>query len=284
MEKLQWLKPIQAVRGAIAEALIWLVIAFDVFCLLWTVSTSLKTTRDIFEHPWSIPHVPQWENFFRAWTTGNFAIATLNSIIVAIGTAAATVILAAPAAYALSRFRSRFSGPILSSFVVGIGIPSQVIVLPVYSVMNEIGLVDSLFGLWVLYVATSLPFAVFFLTGFFASIPLELEQAAALDGASPIRTFWSIMLPLARSGVVTLIVLNIIAHWNETIFALVLLQSDERETVPLALLKFLQTMQYNAADWGALFAGICIVVLPVLAIYIWLGRRIIEGLTLGSGK
>ncbi len=92
------------------------------------------------------------------------------------------------------------------------------------------------------------------------------------------------MLPLARSGIVTLVILNVIAHWNETIFALILLQSDERETVPLALLKFLQTMQYNAADWGGLFAGICLVVLPVLALYIWLGRRIIEGLALGSGR
>ena len=160
----------------------------------------------------------------------------------------------------MSRFGVRAATPFTALFVAGIGIPSQVVVLPVYSLLNLLGLVDTLFGLWILYVATSLPFAVFFLTSFFASLSSELEQAAALDGAGPIRTYWSIMLPLARSGIVTLVILNVIAHWNETIFALILLQTDAKETVPLALLKSLQTMQYNAADWGGLFAGICIVV------------------------
>ncbi len=275
---------VRARRFRLSSVPVWGVVGFNLFCLMWIVATSLKTTREVFDHPWALPALPQWENFARAWSAGNFGAATLNSALVAGGTALATVLLAAPASYALSRFGVRAASPILALFVAGIGIPSQVIVLPVYSLMNAFDLVDSLPGLWLLYVATSLPFAVFFLTSFFAQLPGELEQAAALDGASPLRTFWSVMLPLARSGIVTLVILNVIAHWNETIFALILLQSDERETVPLALLKFLQTMQYNAADWGGLFAGICLVVLPVLALYIWLGRRIIEGLALGSGR
>ena len=267
-----------------SSAPVWLVVGFNLFCVAWIVITSLKTTREVFDHPWALPAIPQWQNFVRAWQVGNFGVATMNSLLVAGSTALTTVLLAAPAAYALSRFGVRVASPLTALFVVGIGIPSQVVVLPVYSLMNMLGLVDTLFGLWILYVATSLPFAVFFLTSFFASLSSELEQAAALDGAGPVRTFWAIMLPLARSGIVTLVILNVIAHWNETIFALILLQTDARETVPLALLKFLQTMQYNAADWGGLFAGICIVVLPVLALYVWLGRRIIEGLALGSGR
>ena len=129
-----------------------------------------------------------------------------------------------------------------------------------------------------------MPFAVFFLTGFFGALPREIEEAASLDGASPFRTFWTVMLPLARSGIVTLVILNVIAHWSETTFALVFMQTTINETLPLALLKFLQRLQYTGADWGQLFAGVVIVLLPILIIYVWLGRRIIEGLTLGAGK
>lgn len=267
-----------------AVILVWALIAFDFFVLFWLAITSLKTTREVFEGPWRLPTSPEWNNFIRAWDAGNFGQATANTLILAVGTAAATITLAAPAAYALSRFRLPSANPLTLFFVLGIGIPGQVIVLPLYILMAQLALVDTLHGLWILYVATSLPFAVFFLTGFFATLPTELEEAAALDGASPLTTFWAIMLPLARSGIVTLAILNIIAHWNEAIFALILLQSEERQTLPLALLKFLQRMQYNAADWGGLFAGICIVILPVLALYVWLGRRIIEGLTLGASK
>jgi multiple sugar transport system permease protein/N-acetylglucosamine transport system permease protein len=111
-----------------------------------------------------------------------------------------------------------------------------------------------------------------------------MEEAASLDGAGPVRTFTSIMLPLARSGIVTLLILNVISHWGETIIALVFLQSTELETLPLALLKFLQRLQYTGADWGQLFAGVAIVIGPVLLLYLWLGRRIIEGLTLGADR
>lgn len=270
-------------RG-IPTVLIWAFVAFDIFVLGWLLVSSLKTTREILELPWSLPAVLQWQNFEEAWIAGNFGIAAMNTLFLSVATASATILIAAPAAYALSRFKVFGAESITMFFALGIGIPAQVIVLPLYALMSAFGLVDSLSGLWLLYVATSLPFAVFFLTGFFATMPAELEEAAALDGASPFRTFWSIMLSMARSGIITLFILNLIAHWNETIFALVLLQSEEKETLPLALLKFLQQMQYNAANWGGLFAGMCIVILPILAIYFWLGSRIIEGFTLGGGK
>ncbi|MFD8527347.1 carbohydrate ABC transporter permease [Streptosporangium canum] len=262
----------------------WLFALFSVAVAVWMLLTSLKSTRAIFAEPWALPTTPQWDNYARAWTASDFAGATLNTVILVFGTAVATIALSAPAAYALSRILTRWNSGITAFFALGLGIPSQVIILPLYVMMNELYLVDSLTGLWILYVATSMPFTVFFLTGFFGSLPKELEEAAALDGASANRTFWQIMLPLARSGIITAMILNIIQHWGETLFGLVFLQSEEKATLSLALLGFLQRMQYNGADWGGLFAGVCTVVLPVLACYIWLGRRIIEGMTLGSVK
>ncbi|TAM66257.1 MAG: carbohydrate ABC transporter permease [Microbacteriaceae bacterium] len=264
--------------------LIWAGAAFNILLLVWIGLSGLKTTNEIFNQPLALPRIWRWDNFVVAWGVSNFGRAMLNTIVLVGATALTTVLLAAPAAYALSRFRIRGSSTLLLVFALGVGIPAQVIVLPLYVVMNQIGLVDSLAGVWLLYVATSLPFAVFFLAGFFTSLPREIEEAASLDGASPGRTFWRIMLPLARSGVVTLLILNMIQHWGETIIAIVFLQSTEHETLSLALLKFLQRLQYTGADWGQLFAGVGIVILPVLILYVWLGRRIIEGLTLGAGK
>lgn len=263
---------------------IWLFVAFNFFVLGWMIMSSLKTSSQIFDLPWKLPDEIQWHNYAIAWRDGNFSSAFFNTIMLTLGTAVATIAVAAPAAYALSRFMMLSAGSLTMYFAIGIGIPAQLIILPLYAIMNQMGMVNSLLGLWVLYVATSLPFAVFFLTGFFGSLPRELEEAAMLDGASAYQIFRIVMLPLARSGIVTLTILNMIAHWNETIFALVFLQTGDKLTLPVALLNFMKTMQYNNANWGALFAGVCVLVLPVLAVYLWLGRQIIEGMTLGADK
>ncbi|MET9387366.1 carbohydrate ABC transporter permease [Streptomyces sp. NPDC002928] len=264
--------------------LVWAFAAFNIVTGVWLLLSSLKTANEIFSSPWQLPHTLHWDNYARAWTGGLFGQAALNTVVVVGGTAAGTLVLAAPAAYVLSRVTTRFNGGFTLFFALGLGIPAQVVMLPLFVVMNKLFLVDSLFGLIVVYVATSLPFALFFLTGFFATLPVELEEAAALDGASAFRTFWQVMLPLARGGLVTVLILNIIQHWGETVFALVFIQNTDHQTLSLALLGFLQQMQYNGADWGGLFAGVAIVVLPVLACYVWLGRRIIEGMTVGSVK
>lgn len=208
----------------------------------------------------------------------------MNTIVVVAGTALGTLLLAAPAAYVLSRVTTRWNGGLILFFALGLGVPAQVVVLPLFVVLNDLNLIDTLQGLCLVYIASSLPFTVFFLTGFLRTLPIELEEAAALDGASPLRTFWQIMLPLARGGLITVLIVNIIQHWGETVFALVFIQDTDHQPLSLALLGFLQQMQYNGADWGALFAGVAMVVLPLLALYVWLARRIIEGMTVGSVK
>ncbi|MFD0476123.1 carbohydrate ABC transporter permease [Nonomuraea thailandensis] len=234
--------------------------------------------------PFSLPATWQFDNWARAWQVSEFGPAIVRTVVVVAATAAGTVAIAAPAAYALSRFRTRSASPLTSFFALGLGIPVQAIMLPLFVVLSQAGLVDSLTGLIIVYIATSIPFAVFFLTAFFRSLPGDLEEAAAIDGATPWRTFWQIMLPLARSGIVTLLILNVIQHWSEGLLSLIFLQDPAQQTLPLALLGFLTRVQYSGADWGGLFAALGIVILPLLVIYLWLGRRIIEGMTLGSGK
>lgn len=268
----------------VGAMLVWLIVAFDVALLLWLVASSLKSTRAIFDNPWSIPTHLNFGNYQRAWSESRFGAAALNTVFVVVTASVLIVVLAAPAAYALARGAARSGQLVTAVLAVGMGIPFQVILIPLFVMLQHLHLVNSFNGLILVYVATSLPFTVILLTGFFRTLPSEMEEAAALDGAGVIRTFATIMLPLVRSGLITAFLLNAIGLWNETFIALIFLQSAGKQTLSLALLGFMQRQQYNGADWGGLFAGVCILVLPTLLVYIWLGRRIIEGLTLGAGK
>ncbi|NUO97171.1 MAG: carbohydrate ABC transporter permease [Nonomuraea sp.] len=256
--------------------------------LAWMLITSLREHREIFADPFAWPGFGRgafaWGNYAEAWQSADFGGAAVNSLVLVTAAALAVVVVAAPAGYALGRGLGRGAASLTLYFALGIGVPVQVIVIPLFVLMERLSLVNSLFGLFLLYVAVSLPFTVFLLTGYFASLPAELEEAAAIDGASRLRTFWTIMLPLARSGLITALTLNAIGLWNEAFLALVFVQSTDKQTLPLALLGFLAKQQYSGADYGVLFAGVAILVLPMLLLYVWLGRRIIEGMTLGAGK
>lgn len=269
---------------AVGNVLVWLFVAFNIFILVFLFVSSFKTTTTIFESPWSLPESWRFDNWAEAWNSSGFGRAATNTIILVAAGAVSVVVVAAPAAYMLSRMVSRTAGFITVFFALGLGIPAQVIIIPLFVMMSQVNLINSLFGLYILYTAVALPFTVFLLTGYFRSLPDELEEAAALDGASPLRSFWQVMMPLARSGLITVLILNVISMWNETLLGLVFLQNDDKFTLSLSLLNFMATMQYSGARYGVLFAGICILVLPMLALYLWLGRRIIESMTLGAGK
>ena len=265
-------------------ALIWLFAAFCGFAFLFMLSSSLKSSFNVLNHPFRPPTELKFSNWAKAWHDGGFGPAFANSVLVVAVAATGTVLIAAPAAYVLGRNQTRLSGGVSVYFVLGLGIPMQIIVLPLYAIMAKLHLIDNLAGLILLYVVVNLPFAVFLLTSFFATLPGELEEAAALDGVGPAMTFWRIMLPLAKGGLLTALTLVAISCWNETFLALMFLQTNDNFTLPLALVNFLTQQQFTGADFGVMFAGVSIAVLPMLGLYAWLGRRITEGLTLGAGK
>ena len=268
----------------IGITLIWLFVAFNLAALLWVIVQSFRNTRSILNRPWGLPTALLGENFATAWSVSGFAAATFNSVLVALVSSALTVAVAAPAAYVLSRYETPLTRGLTIFFVLGLGVPVQVIVIPLFVMLNAVYLTNSLIGLNLVYIGISMPFTVFLLTGFFRSLPGELEEAASLDGASPVTTFLRVMLPIAKGGIMTAFVLQLITHWNETLLALTLILSPDKYTLPVALISFVQQQTYSGADWGGLFAGLCIVILPMLAVYLWLGRKLTEGLTLGMGK
>lgn len=260
----------------------WGVAAFNILVLSWIVLSSLKSTREIFLDPWGLPKKLMFENYYQAWEVGSFGEGAISSVILVVFTGIGVLLLAAPAAYALARFHAPFEGTHTMILVLGLAVPVQTIVIPIYVGFDNLRLLDSLWGLVLIHIGTGIPFAVFLLSAFFRSLPAELEEAAAIDGASVTFTFWRIMLPMARSGMITVFILQAIGTWGEIFFALIMLQS--KTTISLSVLTFSQSLQYTGAQYSVLFAGIVIVIAPLLLMYILLGRRIVEGLSAGYGK
>lgn len=269
--------------GRLGGLLLYLWSLGSIGVILWLIVGSLKSNNELFKSPWSIGSHLQWENFSAAWSGAGLAVGFVNSVIVVSIAVFGILLVSAPAAYVLTQVKFRGAEALNQFFIIGIGIPYQIILIPLYFLLAKIHLVNSLVGLTLIYIALSIPFTVFLLTGFMRSQSVELEEAAAIDGASPLRTFVSIVVPLSRSGLITAAILNAVSLWSEYMLALTFINDNSKYTLSLGLLSMYGTMQYTA-NWVGLFAGIVILILPMLLLYLWLNNRIIEGMTLGAGK
>lgn len=251
--------------------------------MVWLFYTSLKNNQEIFASAWRLPHVPHWENFVSAWVRAGIGRYFLNSVLVTTISVALILLVSAMAAYALTRFRFRGNRFIFFAFLAGLMVPSQLALVPLFFLVNGMGLLDTYAGLILVYIAFSLPFTVFVLSGFFRTLPHELAEAALIDGCTQIQAFWRVMLPLAKPGLITAAIFNFLGIWNEYLFALVLISSERLRTLPLGLANLLMVTHYEN-DWGALFAGLVMVMIPTLAVYCLLQGQITKGITVGALK
>lgn len=263
---------------------LWSLLTILIF--LWVVLSSFKTNIEVFGSPWGLPATPftaAKQNYSTAWSTSHLGQYFLNSVIVSVASVVLVVLISAPAAYALSRVRFPGNTLITYYFIAGLGLPLQLILIPLYVLLNQVHVLDTLQGLIMAYIGVSIPFTILLLTGFFRTLPSELEEAGAIDGASEFVIFWRVMMPLAGPGLFTAGIFNFVSIWNEFLLALLLINSDVHRTVPIGILNIRYSMQYTS-DWSALFAAILIVIVPSFIIYLLLSERIMSGLTLGSGK
>jgi len=272
------------VKKAIAYLILGGWCAFSVFLVLWVMMASLKSTRSLFGQPWSPPPAPAFSNYVKIWISNRFGDYFLNSFLVVSCSVAVLLIVAVPAAYVLSRGKFRGRRSVLNFFIFGMGIPVPLLFIPLVVLTTEIGLVDTLTGLSIVYVSVSLPFTIYVLQGFFSSLPSELESAAIIDGCSDWQVFRHVMLPLAAPGAATVAILNFVGLWNEYQLSLVLINSPENRTVSLGIYSLITSMQYSGGNWPGLFAGVTIVMIPTIALYIFLSERMISGITMGGVK
>lgn len=261
--------------------IIWTVAV--VFPMLWMVFSSFKTDQELFFSPWSPPAALQWDNFARAWNSARVGDFFFNTLIVVIPALLITLIVSAMAAYVLARFDFRGNRVVFYLFLAGMLFPVFLALVPLFNLVNDLRMLNTFQGLILVYVAYSLPFTIFFLTGFFKTLPSELEEAAIIDGANEYQVFFRVMLPLASPGLISMGIFNFLGMWNQYILPLVLV-SDENKYVLSQGLAFMLFKQYYENDWSALFAALTIIMIPTFIVYIIFQKQIQSGLTTGALK
>ena len=252
--------------------------------LLWMVVSAFKTDPQILSSPWTIPTTLQFDNFVRAWNEARIGRYIWNTVIVVTFGVVGTLLVSSMAAYALSRFQFPGNRILYYLFVTGLMFPVFLALVPLYFVVDDLGLLNSKLGLILVYVAYSLPFSIFFMHGFFKSLPGDLAEAAVIDGAGPYRMFFQIMLPLARPGLIAMAIFNFLGQWNQYLLPLVLNATNQDNYVIAQGLRALSVNQGYKSDWSALFAGLTITMIPMLVVYIVFQRRLEGGLTAGALK
>jgi N-acetylglucosamine transport system permease protein len=264
-----------------SSLVVWTIIV--VFPMLWLVYSSFKTDQEIFFSPWGLPEALQWANFERAWVQVRIGQYFVNSIRVVIPSLFLTLAVSAMASYILARFQFPGNRVIFYTFLAGLLFPIFMALVPLFFLARDLGLLNTFTGLVLVYTAYSLPFTIFFLTGFFKTLPSELHEAALIDGANEYQVFFRVMLPLAQPGLVTMGIFNFLGMWNQFILPLVLMTDRSSYVLPQGL-SFMLHQQYYQSDWSALFAAVTLIMVPTLVVYILFQNRIQKGVTVGALK
>lgn len=248
--------------------------------LVWMLMSSFKTSSEIYGDPWGLPQTWLVQNYAEAWDRG-ISSYFLNSVLVTIAASIATVLLAALCAYGMVRITSRAANVVLIISMGGLVVAPQVSLIPLYQMLDALNLLDTLWAMILPYVAFRLPMAILLIRSVFLGIPRDLEDAATIDGCRSLGVFRHVYLPLSRSILMTAGVLTAYFAWNEFLFAIVFVNSDESRTIPAGLMSFRDAL---STDWGVLLAGLVIAALPIVVVFIALQKYFVAGITAGSVK
>ncbi|MEU9703939.1 carbohydrate ABC transporter permease [Streptomyces sp. NPDC047981] len=258
-------------------------LVFLAFPFLWLISTAFKPATELGSlHPTWIPKDPTLANFRQAFDEQPLLQAAANSLLAAFAAALIAVVIATPMAYVMARHRGRLSTAATGWVVISQAFPFVLVIIPLFLVLKYLHLINSLFGLVMVYVVWSLPFALWMLVGYVRAVPAELEEAAAVDGAGKLRTLVSVTAPLLAPGIVATALFAFITAWNEFFFALVLLKTPEKQTLPVVLTHFLGAE--GVADLGPLAAAAFLATIPSLVIFAIIQKRITGGMLAGAVK
>ncbi|GAA1957317.1 carbohydrate ABC transporter permease [Microbacterium deminutum] len=286
--------PVQHGGGAGANVLrilrripVWITIIFlivvSAYPLFWMFINSLKSNSEFLGSPsYALPKVWEWSNYGEAWVTGNLATTISNSIIVTMPSLALIVLLGTAAGFALEVLVFKGRALILLLFLAGIMIPGQMIVLPLFTAFFRIGITGTYLPLILIYTAAGLPLTVFMMATYFRAIPREIFEASTLDGASMLRAFFSIGMPMMRNAIVTVAIVQFFLIWNDLLIALIFAGKRSLNTIQVGLLNF--SGEYGAINYGPLFAAICITVFGIFILYLFLNQQIMKGLAAGAVK
>jgi raffinose/stachyose/melibiose transport system permease protein len=271
------------VQRALLTATVVLIVLVQVYPLVWLLLTSFRTASEFAGgNPFALPSDLTLDNYSRAFATGNLGLNVLNSLIVTLGASALIVVAGMMAAFALQVLGFRLSGFVRALFLLGIIVPVQIALVPLFIDYSRVGLLDTHLSMIIPLAAFALPMAVYLFSSFYEYIPREMYEAASLDGAGPYRIFGQITLPLSLNTIITVVLVNSIFIWNDFIFANTFVLSDGLKTIPLGLQNYIGAM--GNTDWTATFAAVCVTVTPLLLVFLVLNKAMINGLESGATK
>lgn len=262
--------------------------------VFWVFMASIKENSEFYRNPWALPEGFYFQNFIDAWESANMGSYMLNSVFVTVVAIFLLVIIALPASYVLARFKCKSSKFWNVLFMAGLFINVNYIVVPIFLMLNDgdkwiyktfgtIFFMNNLFVLALVYAATALPFTIYLLSGYFKTLARDYEEAAYVDGAGYFRTMVQIIIPMAKPSIVTVILFNFLAFWNEYIISMTLLTKPELKTLPVGLMN-LMAAQRSAVQYGKMYAGLVIVMLPTLILYMCVQKKLTQGMTVGGLK
>lgn len=262
--------------------------------VFWVFMASIKENVEFYRNPWALPAGIHLQNFADAWAKADMGSYMLNSVIVTALALLLLVIISLPASYVLSRFEFKSRGFWNTLFMAGLFINVNYIVVPIFLMLNDADIflrklggegffLNNIFVLAVIYAATALPFTIYLLSGYFKTVAKDYEEAAYVDGAGYFRTMVQIIIPMAKPSIITVILFNFLSFWNEYIISMTMLTKPELKTLPVGLMN-LMAAQKSAVQYGQMYAGLVIVMLPTLILYMLMQKQLTEGMTVGGLK
>jgi raffinose/stachyose/melibiose transport system permease protein len=280
------LRPALHGKELLLAVLSWILLIFfaiyTIFPLIWLIISSLKTNFEFLANsPFSLPAKPQWSNYTNALAVAGLGRMLLNSVIVGLFATLLNVIIASMSAYCISRFRFRGREHIFTLFTAGILVPLNALMVPYFVIINKLGLYNTYGGMILLYSAIGIPMSTFLIRGLMDSIPMEVEEAAYIDGCGFFGRFFHILLPLSRTGIVTAATFEFLTCWNEFVFANLIVSSEKLRTIQVGIRYF--TNQFST-DYVSMYAAIVISIVPSILGYILFQEQIIAGMTSGAVK
>lgn len=277
------LSPRLRVQRTLLTVTIVLIVIVQVYPLAWLFITSFRTAADFAGgNPFALPSEWTLDNYARAFATGNLGLNIVNSLVVTLGSSLLIVLAGMMAAYALQVLGFRFSGVVKALFLLGIIVPVQIALVPLFIDYSQIGLLDTHLSMIIPLAAFAMPMAIYLFSSFYEYIPREMYEAASIDGAGPYRIFGQITFPLSANTIITVVLVNSIFIWNDFIFANTFVLSDGLKTIPLGLQNYIGAM--GNTDWTATFAAVCVTVTPLLLVFLVLNKAMISGLESGATK
>lgn len=259
--------------------IVLIMVGLMTYPLIWMIYSSLKTDREIYLFPFSLPHKMQLGNWVQAWKLGNLGRYFINSVFVTSVSVFLVALLSSMAGYAFARLTFKGRDFLFYTFLLGLILPAQVLIIPLFTFFDKIGILNTYFALILPYIAWGLPLSIYIFKSFFLTLPEDIADAAKIDGCSLFGLYWKIMLPLIRPALVTIAILQSIGIWNEFLLALLFIYDDELKTIPVGLLAF---YGYHNVNYKLVFSALSITTIPIIIVYFIFEKQIVSGLTAGA--